>query len=104
MSSAILKVGDQDVLHASHEDVVTAVRKALTTTADSDRGSRVELKLSNPFMEHVTSYLYETNEGTTIDVYEKLTESPYIFSVPTQVILCSEKKNYWSSLRPLHVN
>lgn len=76
------------MLKATHEEVVTAVRKALTTTADSDRGSRVELKLSNPFMEHVTSYSYETSEGTTIDVYERLTESPYIFSVPSQV--CSE--------------
>lgn len=80
-----MKVGDEDVLHAVHDDVVAAVKKALSSSASSEGGPKVELKLSNPFMEHVTSYSYETSDNSQISVYEKLVESPYIFSVPAQV-------------------
>ena len=80
-----MKVGDQNVLQSTHEEVVSAVRRALANTAESDGGSKVSLKLSNPFMENLTSYSYESNDSATIDVYERLIESPYIFSIPAQV-------------------
>ena len=84
-SSGILNVGDEELLLGSHDQVVTAVKKALQTSAGSEGGAKVELKLSNPFMENMTSYSYETSDNTTIGVYERVIESPYIFSVPAQV-------------------
>ena len=65
--------------------MVSAVKKALTSSAGSEGGAKVELKLSNPFMEHITSYSYETSDSTPISVHERTIESPYIFSVPAQV-------------------
>lgn len=84
-SSCILKVGDEDLLIGSHDQVVSAIKKALTSSAGSEGGAKVELKLSNPFMENMTSYSYETSDNTTISVYERVIESPYVFSVPAQV-------------------
>ena len=65
--------------------MVSAIKKALTSSAGSEGGAKVELKLSNPFMENMTSFSYETSDNMTIGVYERLIESPYIFSVPAQV-------------------
>ena len=76
------------MLLGNHDQVVSAIRKALTSSAASEGGAKVELKLSNPFMENMTSYSYETNDNTTVGVYERVVESPYIFSVPAQVREC----------------
>ena len=84
-SSCILKVGEESVLLKSHEEVVAAVRRSLSSTAKEEGGPKVEFKLSNPFMEHMTVYSYETGDSASIDVYERLIETPYIFSVPSQV-------------------
>lgn len=74
------------MLHGSHGQVVTAIKEALTSSAAKSEGSpKVVLKLSNPFMENMTSYSYETTDNTPIGVYERVVESPYIFSVPAQV-------------------
>lgn len=79
--------------------MVTLIKEALTSpTPKSEGGPKVELKLSNPFMENMTSYSYETSDNTPISIYERLVESPYIFSIPAQVHnykrASPNKKNY----------
>lgn len=55
--SRILRVGQQDVLKASHETVVAAVKKNLQDTSNNDGGPTVELKVTFSNMEHLVILL-----------------------------------------------
>ena len=85
IGSCILKVGENDVVKLKHDEIVAAVRQSLQETAGSEGGKRVELKLSLPFMENVGVYQYESVQNTTVELYERNVESPYVFSIPAQV-------------------
>ena len=51
--SCILRVGQQDVLRASHEAVVTAIKGSLEDSMDAAGGAAVEIKVSHSNMEHL---------------------------------------------------
>lgn len=51
--SGILRVGQQDVLRASHEAVVSAIKTSLEETQGAEGGPSVELKVSHTNMEHL---------------------------------------------------
>ena len=51
--SCILRVGQQDVLRASHETVVTAIKKSLEDTKNTEGGPAVVIKVSHSSMEHM---------------------------------------------------
>ena len=82
---AILNIGEENVVIASHDEVVTAVKTSLKNTEGQEGGRSVTLKLSYPFLEQMACYKYETSDSVTVDVYERSVESPYTFCVPSQV-------------------
>ena len=51
--SCILRVGQQDVLRASHETVVTAIKRSLEDSKNAEGGAAVEIKVSRSNMEHM---------------------------------------------------
>ncbi len=81
----ILKVGDDDVLKATHDTVVSAVRGSLSRSKEEQGKPCVRLKLSYPFLEQLSCYKYECADTTQVEVYERTVESPYTFSLPSQV-------------------
>ena len=88
--SCILKVRETDVLKASHEVVVNAIKGALSSTAGQEGGPCVSLKLSFSSLEQVTSFRYESSEDSSVVVHERTVESPYCFNVPAKVSLSWE--------------
>ena len=86
VSSCILKVGDRDAITLRHDDVVKEIKSSLDKTGASSERT-VSLKLSLPFMEKVSHYRYEGQQGESMEVHERLVESPYTFDVPAQVSL-----------------
>lgn len=86
IGSCVLKVGEKEVVRMKHDEIVTAVMKTLEETVKTEGGRRVELKLSLPFMEHVGVYQYESIQNAPVDVYERNVESPYVFSIPAQLM------------------
>ncbi len=87
----ILKVGEEEVLNASHDVVVSAVRGSLSRSKVEQGKSSVRLKLSFPFLEQLSLYKYECADTTLVEVFERTVESPYTFSLPAQVNLCLQK-------------
>lgn len=88
----ILKVAEEEVLRASHDLVVSAIRKALAASAGQKGGRQVALKLSFGGLEQAISYRYEGSKDATVQVYERTQESPYIFQVPAQFLgLCADE-------------
>jgi len=83
VSSCILKVGDKDTITLRHDDVVKEIKSSLEKSGTSERS--VSLKLSLPFMEHVSHYRYEGQQGESMEAHERLVESPYVFDIPGQV-------------------
>lgn len=51
--SCILEVGQQNVVKASHESVVTAVKQSLKDTEQREDGPWVDLKISYSHMEQL---------------------------------------------------
>jgi hypothetical protein len=84
--SCILRVGQQDVLRASHETVVTAIKGSLEDSKNAEGGAAVEIKVSRSNMEHMVQYEYETGDHTHLQVYERTIESPYAFSLPAELL------------------
>lgn len=72
-----------------HDEIVKEVKRSLEETASTERGKRVELKLSLPFMEYLSTYQYDSMQNMSMEVYERNVESPYLFSIPTQVRTCT---------------
>ena len=84
-SCCILKIGEEDVLRASHEAVVSAVKGSLSRSKQEQGKSSVKLKMSFPFLEQLACYKYECADTSVVEVFERTVESPYIFSLPSQV-------------------
>ena len=82
VASCILKVGGKSMVTQTHDEVVEEIKAGLAETNDE---RSVNLKLSLPSMERLAQFRYEGNHGETIDVHERTTESPYVFSIPAQV-------------------
>ena len=76
---------EEEVLRASHDVVVSAIKKALAASAGQKGGPQVALKLSFGGLEQTICYCYEGSKDATMQVYERTQESPYIFQVPAQV-------------------
>ena len=87
IGSCVLKVGEKDMVTCKHDEVVAEVKKSLDTTARTAGGKRVSVKLSLPSMEHLAQFQYENIDSIALDVYERTVESPYVFSVPAQVLI-----------------
>lgn len=81
----ILKVGDDEVLKASHDAVVSAVKGSIARSKQEQGKPSVRLKLSYPFLEQLSSFKYECADTSLVEVIERTVESPYTFSVPSQV-------------------
>ena len=97
----ILKVAEEEVLRASHDLVVSAIRKALAASAGQKGGRQVALKLSFGGLEQAISYRYEGSKDATVQVYERTQESPYIFQVPAQVSSVIHVLTVWDFRTPL---
>ncbi len=82
-SSCILKVGDKDVVTLKHDEVVKEIKSSLEASKSAEKS--VSMKLSLPFMESVSHYRYEGQQGEAMEVHERLVESPYTFDIPAQV-------------------
>ena len=95
-------MGQFDAVMATHEAVVTEVKKCLQESAQAEGGPAVDLKISHPKMENMVEwvrslsglilihssqaqYEYETGDHTQMQVYERTLESPYTFSLPAKV-------------------
>lgn len=83
--SCILGVGGNDVVKATHEEVVAAIKTSLEETKKTEEGASVKLKVSCSKKEQLVQYEYETGEHTHIQVYERTLESPYTFTLPAKV-------------------
>lgn len=78
-------MGDDEVLKASHDAVVSAVKGSIARSKQEQGKPSVRLKLSYPFLEQLSSFKYECADTSLVEVIERTVESPYTFSVPSQV-------------------
>ena len=53
--SCVLRVGQQDVLKATHDIVVAAIKQSLVDSAGQEGGPTVDLKISYSHMEQLVS-------------------------------------------------
>lgn len=81
----IFCVGEEDVMRASHDSVVAAVRGALSQTSQQEGGASVTLKVGFPSLEQVAIFKYDNNEDIPVNVVERTLESPYTFTLPAKV-------------------
>ena len=83
--ACILRVGDKDVLKASHDTVVSLVKDSLTRTAQQEGRASIALKFSFGSLEQLASFRYNNSGDVPMDVVERTLESPYTFTLPAQV-------------------
>ena len=83
--ACILRVGDKDVMKASHDAVVSFVKDSLTRTAQQEGRTNIALKFSFGSLEQLASFRYNNSGDMPMDVVERTLESPYTFTLPAQV-------------------
>lgn len=83
--ACILRVGDKDVMKASHDTVVSLVKDSLTQTSQQEGRASIALKFSFGSLEQLASFRYNNSGDMPMDVVERTLESPYTFTLPAQV-------------------
>ncbi|KAL5483897.1 hypothetical protein EMCRGX_G020316 [Ephydatia muelleri] len=95
----ILKVGDEDVQHSTHELVVASIKKCLAESKQKQGVAKVPLKVGFGRLEQFTAYRYDSTDEIPIEVFEWTLESPYTFLVPALLM-----KLYKEEAEQLHTD
>ncbi len=77
---SVIAVNGNDMSNRSHDKVVTAIKLS------QDEGQeQLELQIGIAGTQQFTQYQFESSDDVLIELSERIVESPFIFTIPSQV-------------------